>query len=281
MNFEALFDVYAVGNRHAPYSFLAHCQSDQRIFVDGDFLIRSITAVSGMFVVWMLINEDMYNQGRASFPGPSAPVWLRVSMNIFWFLQAVLLPVTLTMEIGRLFALCRTPMDIVLNTLAATFVVEIDEFLFNSILTQAQKHEYKGLSRLRQPAGETHRKSDMLLALVRFVGLLFQYFWIRHTSFAHEGFQEVIDEVLVTATAYLLVWFAEVFIRTYRATPPGQLTLGAFLALACGFLSVIAGYCYWTVLESIGLKHWQWGEATETEKHETWACILKAADLSY
>jgi len=181
------------------------------------------------------------------------------------------------MEIGRLLALSESPMDIVLNTLAATFIVELDEVLFEGILTNEQKAEYFALSQRRQPVVDVHTCSESVLGWMRFTGLLWQYFYIRHTGFAHDGYQASVNDVLMTATAYLLIWFAEVFVRVYRAAAPGQRLHGFVFACLCGSLGVVVGYVYWTLLSSVGQTHWEYGQATEAEQGEIWACMSEAA----
>ncbi|CAK0881884.1 unnamed protein product [Prorocentrum cordatum] len=202
MNKNNLMDFYTAGNPHEPYSFKTGCYRENgKLLIGGDSICRSIMGLLSCAVVCILVNGDIHNQARASLPDPGAPGWLRVCMTMFWFLQAVLLPSTAIMEIGRLFALSKSPMDIVLNTLAATFIVELDELLFEGVLTTEQKAEYFALPKRRKPFSDVHTSSEYALGWMRFAGMLWQYFYIRNAGFAHDGYQDVTNEILVTATA--------------------------------------------------------------------------------
>eukprot|EP00419_Tripos_fusus_P039375 CAMPEP_0172773942 /NCGR_PEP_ID=MMETSP1074-20121228/195211_1 /TAXON_ID=2916 /ORGANISM="Ceratium fusus, Strain PA161109" /LENGTH=185 /DNA_ID=CAMNT_0013610293 /DNA_START=71 /DNA_END=625 /DNA_ORIENTATION=- len=177
------------------------------------------------------------------------------------------------MEIARLFALSGSPMDIVMNTLAATFILEIDELLFVTILTNRQKQGYYALSE-RQKASSKSSGSGPIVGWIRFVGMLFQYFWIRHTAFPHDSMMDVTGEIVHTCYAYLVLYFVEVFAQSYKSVALGQKALGTLWATGCGILSAICGFLYWVSLSSLGENTF---EMANHQEKAVFACVQKHA----
>merc|ERR1711941_201930 len=118
---------------------------------------------------------------ECSYPGKDARPWLRCTGTVLWFIQTVYLPACVCIEICKLFAHNATPLDILMNALAVTFIVEADEMLYSAVLTDSQKASYQMLSSRRD---RTHERR-LFLGWARFGIMILAYFLFRH--FRNEG----------------------------------------------------------------------------------------------
>jgi len=256
MNLDSLQDLYIRGNVDTPASYVEACRLEEGAYVrfdifDGDLLIRTVIAFVGIIVVSITINSDVNKSYHMVSPDSDSSWLLRGLLTVFWYLQCVYLPSTAVMEIGRLFALSGTPMGILMNILAATFIVEIDEMFYDMLLAPAEKGAYEDAAAKLEPQGPSSGRN--FLSWLRFSGMVWQYIYIRHTDYAHPNWLAMTNDVLITATAYLVTYFAEVFVQVYFGRESGGSTYILLLkAFASGFLSTTVGYFWWTGMASFG-----------------------------
>eukprot|EP00929_Paragymnodinium_shiwhaense_P099071 TRINITY_DN60633_c0_g1_i1.p1 TRINITY_DN60633_c0_g1~~TRINITY_DN60633_c0_g1_i1.p1 ORF type:complete len:259 (-),score=26.50 TRINITY_DN60633_c0_g1_i1:110-844(-) len=70
----------------------------------------------------------------------NALVWF---LKFIWFIQRVFVPFFFVIAAPQLLAIISSTLDVIFNTLAVTFVLEIDDILYASLLSNAEKKEYE------------------------------------------------------------------------------------------------------------------------------------------
>lgn len=187
--------------------------------------------------VALVIKQEDTDLMSASFPpGEQSFAAARV-LDFVWFLQAVYMPGCFAVEAVAMFANSRDSLEVVMNTLAVTFIMDVDNMLYNSILSHADRALYQE-QKLRRSQQEVSRLSACAMAIfvVGFVVMMLHFFHLSKISHLH-GESYVDRWVRACLTSYLPLYGARAAIMLwFHRRPPadGPLRtlcrgLGAFL----------------------------------------------------
>jgi len=106
-----------------------------------------------MVVVSLRLHMDMCSSWKTQCPGCVSAAWLTAVTTLFWYLQSVLLAAVIVLEIAKLRASSETCFDMLVNTIAATFTIELDELFFGACPpTRRSTHTIVGLTSGKNPA---------------------------------------------------------------------------------------------------------------------------------
>merc|ERR1711879_459048 len=94
------------------------------------------------------------------YPTADSPKVVVYVANLAWFMQCVMLPMSLVSSIPTILATSGDSIDVVMNALAITFIIEIDNMLYNALLTGTQRSEYQSAAAM---SGDTARRSSLVL----------------------------------------------------------------------------------------------------------------------
>jgi len=72
---------------------------------------------------------------------------LRVVLNVAWFFQALYLPTIFLIASATLISCSETAVDILQNSVAAAFLLDMDSVLFQACLAASQRRQYKRMTR--------------------------------------------------------------------------------------------------------------------------------------
>eukprot|EP00971_Amphidinium_carterae_P245314 4871613-Amphidinium_carterae.1 len=77
------------------------------------------------------------------YPGRSCGRLTRALAAYAWFCQAMFLPSIFAACVAVLIANSHDALSIVMNTLAVTFLLEVDDMLYDAVLTEEEKYVYQ------------------------------------------------------------------------------------------------------------------------------------------
>jgi len=124
----------------------------------------AVSAVATLLVALVLKQEDTdllsvsYPQGKQSFG-------LKCIMDFVWFLQAIYMPGCFAIEAAAMFANSSDSLEVVMNTLAVTFIMDVDNMLYGSILSYADRRLYQEQGKLKRTEEEVSRLSCCTTAI--------------------------------------------------------------------------------------------------------------------
>jgi len=77
------------------------------------------------------------------YPAESAPRSTLFFISVAWFVQVIFIPLTFAIDIAAAMAASDDALDVVLNGLALTFILEVDNLLFRYLLSRPQQESYR------------------------------------------------------------------------------------------------------------------------------------------
>merc|ERR1719265_1399899 len=96
-----------------------------------------------IFIIHLTIRSDYTQTLRAIFPRRDKRFGLWCLTHASWFWKGVFIPGLLSMESAQLFAQSHDPIQVVMNTLAVSFIMDVDDMMYCSLLNPQQKLRYQ------------------------------------------------------------------------------------------------------------------------------------------
>jgi len=124
-----------------PDSF-AHCIENMRS-IGGQPVLYFSTCVIAIILVSLLIKADVEDLALVQYPGQDSSFCLRGFVCFLWLNHEVILPTFFITGCGQVFANCQDSMEVVMSTLACTFILEVDNMFYDGMLNSKQKTAYE------------------------------------------------------------------------------------------------------------------------------------------
>lgn len=99
-----------------------------------------------LFLVAQAIKADDLESLMAVLPNRDSGILIWCISRFAWFWQTVYVPGCFAIEVATMFAGATDASTVVMNTLAATFIMEIDNMLYNNMLSERQKAIYQDIA---------------------------------------------------------------------------------------------------------------------------------------
>mmetsp|Transcript_45572 Transcript_45572/g.83444 ORF Transcript_45572/g.83444 Transcript_45572/m.83444 type:complete len:448 (-) Transcript_45572:193-1536(-) len=156
------------------------------------------------------------------YPGPNKSFLVRMMVFYSWFVQAIFLPGVFSASVAMLLADSRDALEIVMNTLAVTFLLEIDDMMYVAVLNEEQKASYQScgsLVRANLAAGNYQMCActwhTKFLKITDFVLMVFIFLYFRFDHVAGPAY--IVEMTTMSGTWHDLIlirWFIPYAVRT-------------------------------------------------------------------
>merc|ERR1712137_850898 len=111
--------------------------------ISGTPLLQYLIGYVAIFLVAMVIRSDDETSLSAEYPQQGTSILLKCIINFAWFWQIIYMPGGFALEAATMFASSADGMTVVMNTLAVTFIMEIDNMLYCNLLSEDAKEVYQ------------------------------------------------------------------------------------------------------------------------------------------
>eukprot|EP00403_Amphidinium_massartii_P024987 CAMPEP_0178392410 /NCGR_PEP_ID=MMETSP0689_2-20121128/11665_1 /TAXON_ID=160604 /ORGANISM="Amphidinium massartii, Strain CS-259" /LENGTH=437 /DNA_ID=CAMNT_0020012985 /DNA_START=59 /DNA_END=1369 /DNA_ORIENTATION=+ len=100
--------------------------------------------ISAMVLITYSISVQDLSVLQTVYPGGRIGPWTSALVIYSWFCQAVFLPSIFAACVSMLLADSHDALTMVMNTLAVTFLLEVDDMLYDAVLDEEEKQNYQG-----------------------------------------------------------------------------------------------------------------------------------------
>uniref|UniRef100_A0A7S2QFL1 Uncharacterized protein n=1 Tax=Zooxanthella nutricula TaxID=1333877 RepID=A0A7S2QFL1_9DINO len=138
-----------------------HCMMASRMMPSGDPLLIFVMGFTACVLVGLSAKQDAEQYLSAVYPRREHGFALWCLTRAVWLAQSIFLPGMFCIQATMLLAMSTDTMSILLNTLAVTFLLEMDDAFYEGFLTSRDREEYQALVKsavaLRSGGSGVHR----------------------------------------------------------------------------------------------------------------------------
>lgn len=122
-----------------------HCMMADRI-IHGDPLMTVIVGFFGCFMVSLAIRADTAQYQSSLYPRRDDNPTLWCVVTAIWLVQTIYMPGIFCLEATVLLASSEDSIDILMNCVAATFLLEMDDVVYSGLLREHDREEYQAMA---------------------------------------------------------------------------------------------------------------------------------------
>lgn len=208
-----------------------------------------VASLLSLLLISFCVRADDCEALSTVYPDDSAPLLARGVANLAWFLQSWIVPLTVCQSASSLMVGSEDTTEVVMNALAITFILEVDDMLYATVLSRQECEDYMAQKHV---AGEQDeyltRVGSWILFIVTYALMVYCYLDQLRTNslFGPEYYTITGEGAALTAMLTFLISFARLFVLTVIWTllsEPVQeckLYFKALVRAVCWFLGVIA-----------------------------------------
>jgi len=203
------------------FDLAAYLGDNPKIFNGQPVPILAIGTAAITLITYSISLQDI-SVLETLYPGNRTSLLVRIVVSYSWFVQAIFLPGVFSASVALLLSDSRDALEIVMNTLAVTFLLEVDDMMYVAVLNDEQKARYQGCGscvRANLVAGD-HQMCECtwhprILKITDFVLMVFIFFAFRYDQLVGPAF--VVEMTTFSHTWHDLVgfrWFVPYAVRT-------------------------------------------------------------------
>jgi hypothetical protein len=272
------------GQQHA----VSDCVFSTRSIHGSTFMDVASSMLAMLLVALSIKGEDMQSLS-ALYPCRERGVFMWSCVMFIWFIQCVYLPAVVGVSAATMLADSEDASDIVINALAVTFILEIDDMMYENLLSDQDRSVYlrteddllskcrrseqdavtygEALSRMRlRMSTKTVHRSSWCLFLISYLVMMFTYCGIRFNRILpFDVFADVFTLYATIAyqSVYLLRWCIILVASNWDKTHGRQKLLVSVGYCGLGLIAMYVGWMwYFLWLNIMDGKPWYPGWTT-------------------
>lgn len=147
----------------------------------GEPVLFLLVVLVALVIIALIIKSETDGSLLVMYPDRNSKRGIWCFVNFVWFQQMVFVPAIFSVEAAALFSSSADTSALIMNTLAVTFILEIDNILYCSVLEDSQKKAYQELANHEGRPRRTRRmnRSSWLLFWCSLLQMCVHFFAIR------------------------------------------------------------------------------------------------------
>merc|ERR1712019_237588 len=98
-----------------------------------------------MYVATLDVKRDNMEALTTRYPDRSAPLKALLLANVAWFVQCIMIPMALMWCLALLMATSSDTSEVIMNGLAITSIIDIDNMMYEGVLSAKQRIDYENI----------------------------------------------------------------------------------------------------------------------------------------